>query len=87
MPPRRIRGGRGERGGAHVTIDNCALYDSEVGLHIESRPQNLKIQRLGIERPLKVPGSGSKSDYKNLDLYTAPPFEEVREKGLRQAVD
>lgn len=81
----RIRGGRGELGGARVSIENCALYDSKVGLRLESRPENLKINRLGIgqgvERTLRVAGNGSESD-KNLDTYTPPTFEELREKGL-----
>jgi hypothetical protein len=82
----RIRGGRGERGGAQVTIENCAVYDSFVGLRIESRPENLKINRLGIgqgiQRKLRFAGSGSASDYKDIDLYTPPPFEVVRKNGL-----
>jgi hypothetical protein len=82
----RIRGGQGEYGGAQVTIENCAVYDSLVGLRIESDPENLKIHRLGIghgiQRTLRFAGRASASVDTEIAFDTPPPFEVVRKNGL-----
>ncbi len=82
----RIRGGGGELGGARVTIDHCAVYDSLVAIRAENRPEGFTVRRLGIgsgiERPLRVAGSGSPSDYEHFDYYTPPAYERVLETGL-----
>ena len=82
----RIRGGDGERGGAQVAIDNCAVYDSFVAVRAEEKAANLKINRLGIghgiERKLRGVGGGTGLGYENIGEYTPPPYAEVLEKGL-----
>ena len=82
----RVRGGTGELGGAHVTIDNCAVYDSLVAVRAEDKIENLKIRRLGIgdgvRRKLQASGGGTGPGYENVDEYTPPAYETVLEKGL-----
>ena len=82
----RLRGGEGDRGGAHVTIDNCAVYDSVVAVRAEDKIENLKIKRLGIghgiQRKLQAAGGGTGSGYENLHEHTPPPYEKVLEQGL-----
>jgi hypothetical protein len=77
----RIRGGTSELGGARVTIDRCAVYDSLVAIRAESRPEELIVRRLGIghgtQRILRVVGGGSAADYAPLDHYVPPPYQEV----------
>lgn len=87
----RIRGGEGELGGAEVTIENCAAYDSAYALRLEDQPRNLKVHRLGIgegiQQKLRVVGGGKTADYQNLDLYDAPAYKEVQERGLPESDD
>lgn len=79
----RIRGGEGDLGGAEVTIENCAVYDSSYALRLENRPENLKVNRLGIghgiKQKLRVVGGGSAKDYQDLNLMDAPAREKVQE--------
>jgi hypothetical protein len=81
----RVRGGEGERGGAHVTIDNCAVYDSRVGIRAESGVV-LKVNRLGIGagtgRALHAVDGGPAPGYENTNSFTPPTFEEALAKGL-----
>jgi len=82
----RVRGGKGEFGGAHVSIDNCAVYDSYVAVRAEDGIENLKIRRLGIgsgiARKLRRAGGGPGPGYENVGEYSAPPYEMVLESGL-----
>jgi hypothetical protein len=82
----RVRGGESQEGGAHVTITNCAVYDSLVAVRAENRIQNLKIGRLGIghgiQRKFDAAGGGPGAGYENVQEYTPPPFEAMLEKGL-----
>jgi hypothetical protein len=82
----RVRGGDGERGGAHVTIDNCATYDSAVAVRAENRIENLKIRRLGVgsgvRQKLVSAGGGVGPGYENVDHYVPTPFETVLKEGL-----
>ena len=81
----RVRGGDGDLGGAHVTIDNCAVYESKVAVRAEDKIDNLKIRRLGVghgvSRKLQVIG-GTGPGYENVEEYAPAPFDEVLEKGL-----
>ena len=43
----RLRG-PGKRGGALVEIRDCAIYDSEVGVRMEDKVQNVKIVNLAL---------------------------------------
>jgi hypothetical protein len=82
----RVRGGDGGRGGAHVTIDNCAAYDSAVSVRAENRIENLNIRRLGVgsgvKQKLVSAGGGAGPGYENVDEYIPPPFETVLKDGL-----
>jgi hypothetical protein len=84
----RVRGGKGEYGGAHVSIDNCAVYDSAVAVRAEDMIENLKARRLrigsGIARKLQLAGGGVGRGYDNVGEDSAPPYETVLESGLSQ---
>jgi len=43
----RVRG-PGSRGGAHVTITDCAIYDTQTGIRAEDKINHLKVQGLGF---------------------------------------
>jgi hypothetical protein len=83
----RVRGGQGEYGGALVSIDNCAVYDSAVAVRAEDKIENLKIHHLGIgsgiQRPFQNAGGGTGTGYENVGQYTPPPYETVIRDGLR----
>ena len=85
----RIRG-PGAKGGANVEIKNCAIYDSAVGLRIEDRPENLKIDKLGVGK-----GVGKKyhilknqtgPGFENRGEYEAPSFEALLKQGFATTV-
>jgi hypothetical protein len=82
----RVRGGTGEYGGAQVTIENCAVYDSQVGVRAEDKIENLKILRLGIgsgiQRELHAAGGGTGSGYENAGGFKPPAYETVLKQGL-----
>ncbi len=82
----RLRGGGGARGGARVSIDNCAVYDSTTAVRAEDKIEKLKISRLGIghgiRKTLQAVGGGTGSGYENTQEFTPPPFEKVLENGL-----
>lgn len=80
----RLRGSTG-RGGALVEINNCALYDTKVGVRMENSIENLKINRLGfgpgVERRYHKAG-GPGPGYENRAEYDAPPFELLMKQGF-----
>jgi hypothetical protein len=82
----RVRGGTGEYGGAHVTIENCAVYDSQVAVRAEDKIENLKINRLGIgegiQRKLHAVGGGTGAGYENAGEFKPPALEMVLKQGL-----
>lgn len=82
----RVRGGEGEYGGARVTIDNCAVYDSLVAVRAEDKIENFKITRLGIghgiQRKLQAAGGGTGPGFEQTQEYTPPPYRTVLERGL-----
>ena len=81
----RVRG-PGKRGGANVEIKNCAIYDSAVGVRVEDKAENLKIEKLGfgkgVTRKYHVlknqPGAG----YENQGEYEAPALEALLKQGF-----
>jgi hypothetical protein len=82
----RLRGGTGERGGAHVSVTNCAVYDSQVAVRAEDKIENLKLRRFGIGhgivRKLQAAGGGTGTGFENVGEYEPPSFDEVIEAGL-----
>ena len=81
----RVRGGTGEYGGAAVTIENCAVYDSQVAIRAEDGVA-LKVRRLGIGegigKKLVSAGGGAASGSQNRDEFQPPPFEKALQDGL-----
>jgi hypothetical protein len=84
----RVRGGTGEYGGAHVSIDHCAVYDSDVAVRAEDMIENLRVRRLGIgagiKRKLQSAGGGVGPGYTNTGEHSAPAYATVLESGLSQ---
>jgi hypothetical protein len=82
----RVRGGGGEYGGAEVTIDGCAVYDSRVAVRAESGIRDLKVRRLGlgagVGKRLVSADGGPGPGYENVGEYEPPSFERVLESGL-----
>lgn len=85
----RVRG-PGAKGGAHVEIKSCAIYDSAVGVRIEDRAENLKIDQLGFGK-----GVGKKyhilknqrgPGYENRGEVEAPPVETLLKQGFSRTV-
>jgi hypothetical protein len=72
----RLRG-PGLRSGALVEVDDCAIYDAQVGVRIEDKIENLKIHRLGfgtgVERKYQMAGGGVGPGYENTGESVAPP--------------
>jgi len=82
----RLRGDTGERGGASVTIRNCAIYKSKYGLRMEDRISHLKIYGLGfgkaVERKYRIVGKDLGPGYVNQGEFAAPPYEQAIGRGL-----
>ena len=82
----RLRG-PSRRGGAEVTIDRCAIYDSRVGVRMEDKLRNLKIESLGfgggVARKYHRVGKNDFPGYRNRGEHRAPKFEELRRGGFR----
>lgn len=83
----RVRGGTGAYGGALVTIEDCAVYDSKVALRAEDGIRDLKVRRLGVGPGVGVKldsaGGGPGEGFEIIGEYDAPPFEQARATGLR----
>jgi hypothetical protein len=80
----RLRG-PGPRGGALVEVDDCAIYDTQIGVRIEDKIEDLKIRRLGfgpgVQRKYQMAGGGVGPGYENTGEYVAPALESVGPKG------
>lgn len=80
----RLRGPTG-RGDALVTINNCAAFDSRVGVRMEDRIRDLRIRNLsfgeGIERKYRMVGRGPFPGYDNQDESRAESFESILKHG------
>lgn len=81
----RLRGPT-SRGGAEVSITDCALFDSQVGIRMEDKLRNLKVRRLGIgqgvERKYHQVGKGPFPGYENSGEYQAPAYQKLQKNGL-----
>jgi hypothetical protein len=81
----RLRG-PGARGGALVHIKDCAIYDSQVGVRMEDRIENLTIEGLlfgpGVDRKYQQTDRGPWPGYRNTGEGVAPPLEQLRANGF-----
>jgi len=84
----RVRGGAGEYGGAAVTVEDCAVYDSGVALRVEDDARDLKVRRLGvgagIDRKIVLAGGGAGDGFEMTGEYHPPPFEDSLSTGLKR---
>jgi hypothetical protein len=82
----RVRGGRGEYGGAQVSIENSAVYDTQVAIRAEDGVE-LSVKRLGIgdgvKRNVALAGGGAASDLRTLDTFQPPKFKDALAAGLK----
>ncbi len=83
----RVRG-PGNRGGAHVTITDCAIYDTQVGVRAEDKIEQLKITGLAYGKDVAtrltfVPAkSKPTSGFENTGEREAPPIETLLKNGF-----
>jgi Right handed beta helix region len=81
----RLRG-PGKRGGALVSIKNCAIFDGETGVRMEDKIKDLKIDRLGfgagVNRKYHPVAGGTGTGYENKGEFTPPAFDEVLKRGF-----
>lgn len=82
----RVRGGTGDYGGALVSIENCAVYDSLVAIRAEDKIQDLKVKRLGIgdgvNRKFHAAGGGTGTGYEYTGEFKPPPMATVLKEGF-----
>jgi len=86
----RLRGeANRSRGGALVTIQRCAVYDSLLAARMEDRISHLKIRRLGIGKGVRQKYYIDKGKiglgYENTGEFKPPPFEAVIRDGVPAA--
>ncbi|MBM3333251.1 hypothetical protein FJY63_01175, partial [Candidatus Sumerlaeota bacterium] len=67
----RVRG-PGKRGGAHVRITDCAIYNTRLGIRAEDRIEQLKIRGLGF-------GEGVAERIKFVNGKAGPGYENTGE--------
>jgi hypothetical protein len=81
----RVRG-PGQRGGALVEIKDCAVYDCQVGVRMEDKIRDLKIESLafgpGVGKKYHQAGGGTGPGYVNKGEHAAPPFEQLLKQGF-----
>lgn len=83
----RLRGPSGDRGGARVTVRDCAVYQSNVAVRMEDKIRDLKILRLGIGPGIGrkyVVAGGIGAGYENTGEHAARPFEQAVREGIRR---
>jgi hypothetical protein len=82
--------GPGPRGGALVEVDDCVIYDTQIGVRIEDRIEDLKIRRLGfgpgVQRKYQMAGGGVGAGYENTGEYVAPALESVGSNGAARVL-
>ncbi|MFP6874753.1 MAG: right-handed parallel beta-helix repeat-containing protein [Verrucomicrobiales bacterium] len=82
----RLRGPT-RRGGAWVSITNCVIYSTAVGVRAEDSIANLRIHRLGFARDVKrryhTPGCDFGVGYENTGQFLAPALKEALAKGVK----
>lgn len=82
----RLRGPTG-RGGALVTVENCAIFDSSVGVRMENSIRDLRIRRLafgeGVKRQYHMVGRKVLPGYDNQDESRAESFSSMLANGWK----
>ena len=82
----RLRGGEGDYGGAVVSVERCAVYDSEVAVRVEDKIRDLTIRNLGIgggvAKKVVSAGGGAGPDYENTGEFQPPAFDDVKAQGV-----
>lgn len=76
----RLRG-PGSRGGALVTVRNCGIFESAIGVRMEDALENLTLDGLGfgpgVQRKYQQVGGDSWPGYTNSGERALPAFEQV----------
>lgn len=82
----RVRGGSGEYGGALVTIQNCAAFNSLVAVRAEDGVRDLKIHRLGlgqgVGKRLVRAGGGVGEGFEDAEEFQPMSLEQALQLGL-----
>jgi hypothetical protein len=82
----RVRGGAGQYGAALVTIEHCAVYQSQVAVRAEDGIRDLKINRLGlgegVGKRITAAGGGTGPGFEDRNEFRAPAFEAALQVGL-----
>jgi hypothetical protein len=78
--------GPGGRGGAHVVVSDCAIYDSQTGVRAEDKLEVLKLTSLGfagdIARRVYFVNGKATSGFENAGEHDAPSADELLKKGF-----
>ncbi|MFZ5832243.1 MAG: right-handed parallel beta-helix repeat-containing protein [Planctomycetota bacterium] len=81
----RVRG-PGQRGGAHVTITDCAIYDTATGVRAEDEIEILRISGLafgeGVKERIRFVNGKATAGYQNTGERTAPALDALLKGGL-----
>jgi len=81
----RVRG-PGKRGGAHVSISDCAIYETQFGVRAEDKIEKLVIRNLafgdGVAERLRFVNGRAASGYENTGEREAPPMESLLKNGF-----
>ncbi len=81
----RVRG-PGSRGGAHVTITECAIYDTQVGVRAEDKIEQLKIIDLafgpGVPSRMERHNGKELPGFESSGEHDAPPMETLLKTGF-----
>jgi hypothetical protein len=81
----RVRRPR-SRGGAHVIIADCAIYDTKVGIRAEDKIEQLKIRGLGfgqgVAQRISFVNGRDLPGFENQGEHDAPPLETLLKSGF-----
>ena len=82
----RVRG-PGKRGGSHVSIMDCAIYDTQSGVRAEDRIEQLKIIGLGfgkgVGERIKFVNGKAGPGYENKGEHAAPAMDTLLKTGIK----
>jgi hypothetical protein len=78
--------GPGKRGGSHVVMKDCAVYDSQTSVPAEDKTEALKISGLalgkGVTQRIHFHGGKAVSDFESTGELDAPPMESLLKDGF-----